>query len=142
MMEGIISLRVVDGHVAGEQMYVYCWQHPHDGKAMYVGATWLHPAARAELHLHGMEAEARVVGEKLAPLGIDPKEPLTLLAFPVPDGMERQECRRALIAQLAQTQDLSAAYFGPAPESMRFDDASELGQWVKQVAETIKGRWG
>lgn len=138
MADEMIEVLVRDGHVTLNQAFVYCWLHPRDQTIMFVGATWLHPAARAELHLHGDDPAARIVGAHLEPLGISPDEPLRMLAFPAPAGLDRQAARLDLIAALARDGLLAGGYFGPPAESPPADPAAPLGAWTATVIARLR----
>ncbi|HEY0734333.1 MAG TPA: hypothetical protein VGD69_05465 [Herpetosiphonaceae bacterium] len=134
----IVEVQVRDGHVTLEQAYVYCWFHPHDATVVYVGATWLHPAARAELHLHGSDPEVRVVGDWLARAGIDATTPMRVLAFRVPSSLDRQAARIDLIGALAQEGWLSDDYGGPFPEVPRQQERTPVSAWTATVIAFLR----
>lgn len=134
----IVEVQVRDGHVTLKQSYVYCWFHPHEATVVYVGATWLHPAARAELHLHSSDPEVRVVGDWLARAGIAATTPMRVLAFHVPSSLDRQAARMDLIAALAQEHMLSDSYCGPAPEPDRQGVSTSLSEWTATVIAFLR----
>jgi hypothetical protein len=105
---------------------------------MYVGATWMHPAARAELHLHGEDPQARIVGTHLANAGIALQESMLILAFAVPNQINRQAAKLALIATLADRHMLSERYFGLAPDAVDQPPDATIAEWARTVVATIQ----
>ncbi|HEY1014720.1 MAG TPA: hypothetical protein VGE07_18560 [Herpetosiphonaceae bacterium] len=142
MIDDVVEVTVRDGHATLDRAFVYCWFHPADGSIMFVGATWLHPAARAELHLHGNDPAARIVGAQLEPLGISPDAPLRMLAFPVPAALDRQAARMDLIAALGREGLLAASYFGPAAAQAPADGDAPLGAWTAAVVAHLRADAG
>ena len=136
----LVELRMRDGHVTLEQSYAYCWFHPDNATVLYVGATWLHPAARAELHLHGDDPQVRIVGAGLEQAGIDANAPMRILAFLVPSQLNRQEAKMDLIGALANERLLSEHYFGPSPESPRQPDDASMSTWTATVIAFLRER--
>lgn len=136
MKHDVMVVRVVEGHATLDQPFVYCWLHPQEQTIIYVGATWLHPAARAELHLQGLDPEARIVGENLTRLGLGLNQAMKMLAFPVPQEWDRQTVRHHLIAALAREKSLSDVYFGPAPDEMLNEEMYR--SWIEAALEDIK----
>ena len=71
---------------------------PRDG-VVYVGATTLHPATRTWLHLHDEDPN---VGRMRARYPELADEELDVLAFELPDGVDRQQVRHGAVARLAE----------------------------------------
>jgi predicted amino acid dehydrogenase len=136
MVDEILKFSVKQGHVTDGQGYVYCWFHPQDKQVMYVGATWMHPAARAELHLHGIDEAARKVGSHLQQAGVDINEAMQVIAFVVPEQMNRQTAKNALIQTLHAEQKLSFSYFGSEPQAINATDDTYL-EWARQAVKHI-----
>ena len=103
---------------------------------MYVGATWMHPAARAELHLHGIDEAARKVGSHLQQAGVDINEAMQVIAFAVPEHLNRQTAKIALIQTLHAKQKLSTHYFGTEPDTLDVTDNTYL-EWSRQLVGKI-----
>ena len=133
-----LTLKIKKGHVTLEKQYVYCWFQESASQTFYVGATWIHPAARAALHLHASDDDARIVGIKLEEQGISLNEPMLILAFALPGGLNRKEAKVALISSLAEQNLLSSNYFGLPPGSSSPTLSSELRRWVDDAVQAIK----
>lgn len=123
---------VRDGHVAGVAPTVYLWRR--EDAVLYVGATWLHPAARVALHLHGPE-RSRLVGAARECAGISRDGPFEVIAFPVPDSLDRQRLKQGLIAALSAADQLGDAYIGPAPAPLGPALSAAEVAWLDAVLE-------
>ena len=135
MKPEMLVLQIKDGHVDAEQSCIYCWLHPLDHKVIYVGATWMHPIARAELHLHSNDPNARIVGEHLSEASVG-LENLSILSFSVPDSMKRKRLKIGLINQLAENNLLSELYFGIHVERAFSIEDAEI-DWLDSVIAQI-----
>ena len=120
-------LRVRGGELESGAQWVYAWLTP-DG-VVYVGATALHPETRTWLHLHHDDPEVGRMRARYAELAA---EELEVLAFELPDGVDRQQVRHGAVAQLAERGRLSgrqvcdpASPAAPQPETDRFVEAIE-----------------
>ncbi len=104
------TVRVRDGEIAGDISWVYAWVRPVSGEVVYVGATALPPGARTWLHLHhDNPAFGRIRAEHPEALEGD----ITVRAFRLADGLDRQRVKQALLELLAG--DTTAAdTHGPA----------------------------
>ena len=98
----------------------------------------MHPVARVELHLHASDENARTVGVNLEKQGLSLNDPMRVLAFEVPDSLERKEAKTALISALARQLLLSDIYFGVAPDPSFSTSCSELKYWVNDVVQAIE----
>lgn len=85
---------------------MWCWQ----GRARYIGATWLDPAARAESHLHGDTDHPGSLALREA-VATD-SEPPTILAAPVPADGDRSAYKQALIQSCSSAGLLAPDYLG------------------------------
>ena len=128
-----LKFLVRNGHVATEDSWIYVWLHQK--QIIYIGATWLHPMARAEVHFHGQTEEIRVVRAGLEKAGINLDDEFTVLAFPVPAGLDRQTLKRCLIDALAQDGHLPAVYFGP--EAQATAPTGDSLAWVDQAVQKL-----
>ncbi len=112
--EDVLLLRVRAGEILEGGSWVYAWlQASGDRKVIYVGATGMHPATRAWLHLHNPDPE---VGRILARYPAAKVDSLDVLAMRLPPEVSRVETKLALIARLSREQLLSERYVGGAPE--------------------------
>jgi hypothetical protein len=108
-----LILHIRGGEVANVGSWVYAWLHAGgDRRVIYVGATGLHPAVRAWLHLHHEDPE---VGRVIARFPAAATDPLDMLALRLPDHSSRPDTKAALIALLAEEQLLSEHYVGDPP---------------------------
>lgn len=104
-----LSFSLADGHPVDGPGWVYAWIHGR--RVLYVGATWLHPAARAERHLHAETDDPRSLAlrEVVGRLGESP----TIVGLPVPPPLERQASKASLIEACADRGWLAAEFIGP-----------------------------
>lgn len=98
----------------------------------------MHPVARAELHLHALDENARIVSAGLEKQGISLDKSMRILSFEVPDNHDRREAKTSLILALAKQNLLSDIYFGPAPDLAFSVSSVELEDWVSSVVHVIK----
>lgn len=108
-----VVLNIRDGEIVNVGSWVYAWLLVSgDRPVVYVGATGLHPAVRAWLHLHHEDPE---VGRVIARFPAAATDPLDMLALRLPDHLSRPDTKAALIAVLAEDQLLSDHYVGDPP---------------------------
>jgi len=119
-----------DGHPVAGPGWVYAWIH--ERRVFYIGATWLHPAARAERHLHGETDDPRSLGirELVERWETSP----VIVAVPVPPELDRQVMKRALIAGCAAREWLAEAFIGGAEEA-RVEAAGE--RWLAGAVSAL-----
>lgn len=98
----------------------------------------MHPVARAELHLHALDKNARIVGVGLEKQEISLDNAMRVLTFEVPDNYDRRKAKTSLISTLAKQNLLSDIYFGPAPDLSFSASSVELEDWVSDVVRAIK----
>jgi hypothetical protein len=111
--EDHLVLRVRGGELAEQGSWIYAWLRAGGERpVVYVGATALHPATRAWLHLNHTEPD---IGRVAAGYPDAAREDLDVVAVRVPDAVDRRDAKRAAIALLAQQGLLSERYFGDAP---------------------------
>lgn len=90
-------LLVEDGQLVAPGSWVYVWAKGND--VLYVGATGLPPAIRTWLHLHDDSPEVgRVRAEHPEAL----RGCVTVRAFELAEGLDRQRVRQCLLAELGQ----------------------------------------
>ena len=80
--------------------------------------------------MHEKDPEIGRIASRYPAAGGDLREPLDIVAFPVPEGVQRRAVRDALIARLAATGQLSALYCGFAPI-----EQNDLGEDASAFAE-------
>ncbi|HXG69151.1 MAG TPA: hypothetical protein VNJ04_00900, partial [Gemmatimonadaceae bacterium] len=88
---------------------------------VYVGATGMHPATRAWLHLHDPNPD---IGRVAARYPESRSEPLDVIAVRLPTDVQRQEVKQAVVDQLAGRQLLSDGYVGDPPNAQANTRAS------------------
>lgn len=123
------TFRVERGEVvAAGAGWVYAWREDAAaGRAavVYVGATGLHPAARAEKHLRDPGPTVGRIRARYAAAGGDLAAPMTVLAVEVPVGGRRGLVRARVAALVREVGLLSPRWCGePAgpPEESLTDD--------------------
>jgi hypothetical protein len=125
-------LHVRDGELAEAGSWVYLWLRPgSERRVVFVGGTGLPPAVRVWLHLHDPDPEVGRMAAGYPAAGGDLREPLDIVAFPVPEGVERRAVRDALIRRLAAAGELSPLYCGFAPVA---DDGDAAAAAVVEAA--------
>lgn len=103
------SLR--QGHPVDGPGWIYCWVLEHH--VIYVGATWLHPAARVQLHLDPETEDPRSQAlQKLIE-----NRPVEVLAFPVTAQGDRQAHREALLRRCQERGFMSQQSIATRPPS-------------------------
>lgn len=98
----------------------------------------MHPVARAELHLHALDENARIVSVGLEKQGISLDKSMRVLSFEVPDNHDRRKAKTSLISALAKQNLLSDIYFGPVADLSFSVLSVELEDWVSDVVQAIK----
>lgn len=125
-------LALVEGHPTSGPGWVYVWVWS-DG-IRYIGATWLDPAARAELHLHSETEDPRSLALRAAV--DDVGAPESIVAIPVPEGSDRKVLKTALIAACNEA-GLLADDFIHAGEGAPLAAESDQ-QWLDAALSNIK----
>jgi hypothetical protein len=97
--------------------WVYAWCETADrpARVVYVGATRLHPAARAEKHLRDPDPEVGRIRARFAAAGGDLAQPLTVHAVAIEEGGRRALVKARAIALLSDRGLLSPRWCGDAP---------------------------
>lgn len=110
-MNRSVAFSLRQGHPVDGPGWVYCWLL--ENHVVYVGATWLHPAARAQLHLDpGTQDPRSQALQKLLESGL-----VDVLAFPVAAEGDRQDHREALTRRCQDRGFLSQQYIATRPPS-------------------------
>ncbi|TDC53627.1 hypothetical protein E1212_05525 [Jiangella ureilytica] len=108
-----ILLQVRDGDLVGVSEWVYVWLRPGaDRPVVYVGSTAVPAVVRIWLHLHDTDPE---VGRMKARYPDIARDPLDVLAFPVPSRLDRAAVKSALVERLETRGLLSERYVGDQP---------------------------
>ncbi|WP_116949383.1 hypothetical protein [Jiangella endophytica] len=108
-----ILLQVRDGELVGVGSWVYAWLRPGAGRpVVYVGSTGVPPVVRIWLHLHDTDPD---IGRMLARYPDVARDPLDVLAFPVPARLDRAAVKAALVDRLETRGLLSEQYVGDPP---------------------------
>jgi len=123
-----------NGHPVAGPGWVYAWIV--DGRIFYIGATWLHPAVRAEMHLHDETEDPRslAIREFLNASSAAP----TIVAIPVPMGLDRKAMKDALIAACMDQGWLAAGFIGPGHE-LRITERT-TNSWLSGAITTLGER--
>ena len=103
-------LRVREGELEHGPQWVYAWV-AHDG-VVYVGATALHPETRTWLHLHHDDPQIGRIRARFE--GLDSEE-LDVVAFELPDDIDRQQVRHGAVTELGARGLLSERQVCDAP---------------------------
>jgi hypothetical protein len=115
--------------------WVYAWiDRAGDAEVVYVGATGLHPATRAWLHLHDPDPD---VGRIAARFGREAVPPLDVLAMRVPEGIARADVRDALAARLADEGLLPPRAVADWPRPL-VPPAAECGELVDRFVARLR----
>ncbi len=101
-----------DGEIIDSGSWVYAWvEVVAGGRVVDVGATGLHPATRAWLHLHDPDPDIGRIKARLA----GSTDHLEVVALRLPTELSRADTKRVLIARLAEQGLLSERYIGDPP---------------------------
>jgi hypothetical protein len=127
----LLVLRVRDGEVADAGSWVYAWVG--DSGVVYVGATGLPPTTRTWLHLHDEDPN---VGRLRARYPDSAREELDVLALRLPEGVDRQEVKHAVVTRLGERGLLSERHVCDPPAAVPSSAAAD--RLVDAVAEHLR----
>jgi hypothetical protein len=127
-LSDLLVLRVRDGEVAEAGSWVYAWVG--SSGVVYVGATGLAPATRTWLHLHDEDPN---VGRLRARYPDSASEQLDVIALRLPDGIDRQEVKHAVVTRLGERGLLSEHHVCDPPAAVSPSAAAE--RLVDAIAE-------
>lgn len=102
------------GRVQARGSWLYAWVDVNRAAVVYVGGTGFDPELRAHIHLTDEDPE---LGRVKAQVPNASKGDFDVLAFPLPDGVDRGRAKQALLAALA-----SGGLFGAAQGSSSDSD--------------------
>jgi hypothetical protein len=125
----MLTLRVREGKLENEA-WVYAWA-AGDG-VVYVGATALHPAARTWLHLNDDDPD---VGRMRARYPELATEELQVLAWQLPEDVDRQQVRHGAVTLLGECGLLSERHVCDPP--LPAQPHAETDRFVAAVAEHL-----
>ena len=126
----MLELQVRGGELESDGQWVYAWV-ARDG-VVYVGATTLHPATRTWLHLHDEDPNVGRLRARFAGLA---DEELDVLAYELPDGVDRQQVRHGAVARLAEEGLLSERHVCDPP--LAKEPHAETERFVAAVEEHL-----
>ncbi|MCR2827081.1 hypothetical protein [Microbacterium sp. zg.Y909] len=86
------------GHVRPTGSWLYVWIDVNTGAVAYVGGTGFDPELRAHLHLASEDPQ---LGRVRASVPQYDDRDFDVLAFELPEGIDRRAAKRALIARLS-----------------------------------------
>lgn len=124
-------LTVTQGHPVSGPGWVYAWLW--NGQVRYIGATWLDPAVRAELHLHAATDDPRSLMLREAAQS-DPDN-LAILALAVPEGGDRAAYKAALTQACAQASALADDVIWPRGDDPTHETVDEA--WLSDALEQV-----
>jgi hypothetical protein len=127
----LVVLRVREGEVAESGSWVYAWVG-REG-VVYVGATALHPATRTWLHLHDEDPN---VGRLRARYPDSARNELDVVALRLPEGVDRQEVKHAVVTRLGELGLLSERHVCDPPAAAPSSPAA--ARLVDAVAEHLR----
>ncbi len=114
---------------------MYAWLRANGDRAVvYVGATGMHPATRAWLHLHDLNPD---IGRVAARYPESSSEPLDVIAVRLPGDVQRQEVKQAVIDRLAGHQLLSDGYVGDPPNAQGDTPHASAGHADRLVSRIV-----
>lgn len=87
------------GHVQPSESWLYVWIDVASGAIAYVGGTGFDPELRAYLHVRSEDPQ---LGRVRATVPHYDERDFDVLAFALPDGVDRPAAKQALIAHLAE----------------------------------------
>ncbi len=123
-------ITLADGRPVSGPGWVYAWMW--HGQVRYVGATWLDPAVRAEIHLRKDTDHPNSVALREA-VNSESQGP-TIVAVPVPAGADRAAYRTALSLACATAGHLAIDFIGPVPSAPTGDvDAAWLRTALAEI---------
>jgi hypothetical protein len=129
----LLVLRVRNGEVADAGSWVYAWVGASG--VVYVGATALPPAARTWLHLHHEDPN---VGRLRARYPDSGHEELDVIALRLPDGVDRQQVKHAVVRLLGERGLLSERHVCHPPAEVASSMASDADPLIEAIAEHLR----
>ena len=132
-MSELLVLQVRQGELQGSGSWVYAWLGA--AGVIYVGATGLHPATRTWLHLTDEDPNVGRVRARYP--GWDTEE-VDVIALRLPEGIDRQEVKHAVVTRLGERGLLSERHVCDPPAAAPSSAAAD--RLVDAVAEHLRLR--
>jgi hypothetical protein len=130
-LSDLLVLRVRDGTIADAGSWVYAWVGASG--VVYVGATGLAPVTRTWLHLHDEDPN---VGRLRARYPDSAHEELDVIALRLPEDVDRQEVKHAVLTRLGERGLLSERHVCDPPAVAPSSAAAD--RLVDAVAEHLR----
>lgn len=124
-------LTLANGHPVSGEGWVYVWLW--HGQVRYIGATWLDPAVRAELHLHADTDDPRSLMLREAAQS-DPDN-LAILALAVPEAGDRAAYKTALTQACRRAGALADDAIWPHVDDLTHEPVDEV--WLSDALEQV-----
>ena len=128
----VVSPRVVavrSGRVEPRGSWLYVWIDVATGAIAYVGGTGFDPELRAHLHVWSEDPQ---LGRVRAAVPQYDERDFDVLAFPLPNGVDRPAAKQALVDRLAQDEP------DPAPEDGQGDTTSGMRAVIDPIVQAIE----
>ncbi len=122
-------IAVRNGLVQPSGSWLYVWIDVETGGIAYVGGTGFDPELRAYLHVGSEDPQ---IGRVRATVPQYDKRDFDVLAFELPDGIDRQAAKQALVARLAELGEY-------AGDSAAASDLREITAPIMQALEIHRG---
>ena len=108
-----VHISVRGGVIQDAGSWLYAWLPAGRSDVVYVGGTGLPPVVRAWLHLHHDDPTVARVAHRYPEAATEPME---VIAFRLPEHVDRREAKAELIRQLHSRGKLAADYVGDQPD--------------------------
>lgn len=106
------TFTVSGGELCTPNSWVYIWASQESGQVVYVGATRLDPEARTWMHLHDESSQGGKVRTRYPQVSTEPME---VLAFAVPDDVDRAAAKELLVRRFLSIGVLSGNHICDEP---------------------------
>ncbi len=138
LLKKVIEFEVVDGEilVAGAG-WVYVWIVNQPARVIYVGATGLHPAARAEKHLRDPDADVGRIRGRYEAMGGNIAQSHTVKAIQLPSTARRGAVKFRVAWLLKEAEMLSPHYCGEPPEGGGEALSEEEEFWAQTLVSAM-----
>lgn len=132
-----VHISVRDGEIQDAGSWLYAWLPVGRSEVVYVGGTGLPPVVRAWLHLHHDDPSVARMAHRYPEAATQPME---VIAFRLPESIDRREAKEELIRQLHKLGKLAADYVGEQPDEAIASDQlrDSVGAIVSLLADVAK----